>query len=118
MKKTLIALSAYALPALAFAQNSAELTNVQTLLVNVGKVMNLLVPIIFTLALLYFFWGLANYILKAGEEKEEGKNIMIWGIVALFVMASVWGIINFISSSFGLNNEQAPNLPNLIFDNK
>ncbi len=55
----------------------------------------LLIPVLIGLALLFFFWGLARFILKAGDVKarEDGKNIMIWGIVALFVMVSFWGLI-------------------------
>ncbi len=111
MKKTLSALAVAAVPALASAQ---QLDNIEQLIVSVSNIINLLVPIVFTLALLYFFWGLANYILKAGEEKEEGKNIMIWGIVALFVMASVWGIVGFIQTALDVDEGSAPTvqLPN------
>lgn len=57
-----------------------------------------LIPIAFTLALLFFFWGVAKYIWSEGQSKEDGRKIMIWGIVALFVMSSVWGIIAFIQN--------------------
>lgn len=102
MKKTLSALAVAAMPALAAAQ---ELQNIDKLVKSVGDIIGLLVPIVFTLALLYFFWGLANYILKAGEEKEKGKDIMIWGIVALFVMASVWGIVGFIQNALDVDGD-------------
>lgn len=64
-------------------------------------------PIVVALALLYFFWGLANYILNSGneEKKKEGKSIMIWGILALFIMVSVWGIINVIQSTFNIDKD-------------
>ncbi len=57
----------------------------------------LLIPVLIGLALLFFFWGLARFILKAGDLKarEDGKNIMIWGIIALFVMVSLMGLIAF-----------------------
>ena len=66
-----------------------------------------LVPIAFGLCLLYFFWGIAQYIRSgAGSEKaaEEGRNRMVWGVLALFVLFSIWGIINFIRSEFGVVN--------------
>jgi len=57
----------------------------------------LTIPVLVGLALLFFFWGLARFILKAGDVKarEDGRQVMIWGIVALFVMMSVWGLIAF-----------------------
>src|SRR3989338_6712536 len=61
------------------------------------------VPVIAGLALLVFFWGMAKFIFRAGGDTkavEEGKTLMIWGLIALFVMVSVWGIISFIQNAF------------------
>ncbi len=71
-----------------------------------GDLINLATPIVVALALLYFFWGLAKYILAAGEKdsKDEGRKIMIWGVIALFVMVSVWGIINVVRDTFNLDD--------------
>ena len=68
-----------------------------------------LIPIVFSLALLYFLYGVANYIYKAGDVKsrQEGINIMLWGIIGLFVMTSVWGLVNILRGTFELN-EQLP----------
>jgi len=63
-------------------------------------------PIVVALALLYFFWGLASYILKSGDDEgqKKARNTMIWGILALFIMVSVWGIINVIRDTLLLDN--------------
>jgi hypothetical protein len=61
-----------------------------------GIVKDILIPLVFSLALLLFFWGMVKYIWSEGQGKEEGKKFMIWGVVALFVMSSIWGIIYFI----------------------
>lgn len=60
---------------------------------------DILIPMAFALCLLYFFWGVAKYIRAgAGGEKaaEDGKRVMVWGIVGLFIATSIWGIISFI----------------------
>ena len=45
---------------------------------------------------LVFFWGLVKFIAKAGEkDAKEGKSLMVWGLIALFVMFSFWGIMRF-----------------------
>jgi hypothetical protein len=67
-----------------------------------------LIPIAFSLALLYFFYGVAKYIRSAGSDKDEGRKIMVWGVVALFVMSSVWGLVYFIRSEFGIINTDSP----------
>jgi hypothetical protein len=65
------------------------------------------IPIAFGLAIVFFFWGMAQFILHdAGNDKtrEDGKKKMLWGIIALFVMASIMGIIQFIGSSLGISS--------------
>ena len=69
-----------------------------------GVMTGKLIPLAFALCLLYFFWGVAKYIKSEGEGKGEGRGIMIWGIVALFIAFSIWGIIAFIRSELGLTN--------------
>lgn len=98
MKKVLIGALAFALPVLASAQ---DLEGVSKLVVSIDKIVNLLIPIVFALAMLFFFWGLATYILASGDasKQEEGRNRMIWGIVALFVMSAVWGLVKWIGNS-------------------
>ena len=59
-------------------------------------VTGILIPLAFVLSLLFFFWGVAKYIWEAGQGKDEGKKIMIWGVVALFVITSVWGLVAFL----------------------
>jgi heme/copper-type cytochrome/quinol oxidase subunit 2 len=63
------------------------------------------IPIVFGLALLFFFYGIAKFVLHAGDEKkiEEGKNLMIWGTIAMFVLVSVYGLIKFIGGNLGIN---------------
>jgi hypothetical protein len=75
------------------------------LISRVHDIIEYLIILVAGLALLAFFWGLTKFIYKTGNEKEkdEGKNIMIWGTIALFVMVSVWGIISMMQSDLGLN---------------
>lgn len=72
----------------------------------VADLINLATPIVVALALLYFFWGLANYILKSGEDdgQKKARATMIWGLLALFIIVSVWGIINVVRDTFNLDD--------------
>ena len=101
MKKFIIAALVF-VPALASAQN---LGNLKTLIESIGNLVGIALPIVVAIALLAFFWGLVKFIFAQGNEeaKTDAKKIMIWGLVALFVMVSVWGLVGFIGDSLGIN---------------
>lgn len=89
-------------PVVVFGQ---ELDNVTRLIESVRDIIDILIPLVAALALLYFFWGLARFILNNGNDdaREDGKRIMIWGVVALFVIVSVWGLVRFVGNALGIN---------------
>jgi hypothetical protein len=108
MMKTAFILAVALVPQVASAQ---QLTGIKQLVASVGDIIGQLIPIVFALALLYFFWGVAKYILSAGDEgaKEVGKNIMIGGIIALFVMTFVWGLVKFVGNALDIDRiDNAP----------
>ena len=116
MKKfiiTALVVASAVAPAAAFAQN---LGNIQTLLHSIGTLINIALPIVVAIGLLGFFWGLAMFIFGAEEKKSEGRHLMIWGLVALFVMVSVWGLVRFIGNALGVGQGDTvivPTVPNV-----
>jgi amino acid permease len=107
MKKVIpLALAALVLaPSLVYAQ---QLGNLETLLRSIGRLVSLALPIVVAIALLVFFWGLVKFIFAGAEAKEESKSLMIWGLVALFVMVAVWGIVRFAANALNINPETNP----------
>ena len=101
MKKIIIGALLMA-PAFAFAQ---DLSGIDNLAAGFGTVVKTLIPIMMALAVLAFFWGLVKYIASASDEaaKEGGKTLMIWGMIALFVMVALWGILGWVQGQLGLN---------------
>ena len=87
------------------------LTKTGQLLERFAELVGTAIPIAFALALLFFFWGVAQYIRKSGDEKEEGKQVMVWGVVALFVISSIWGIVAFIRGELGVGDVDNQNVP-------
>ena len=96
----------FIIPVLAFTPffASAQLTNVTNLLVSFKGLVSTALPVVMGLALLGFFWGLAKFVFNAHdpEKRAEGRQIMIWGVVALFVMVAVWGLVNFVGTAIGV----------------
>lgn len=115
MKRIFAPLTAVALLALPIAAH-AQLGNVENIVESIGNIIDLATPIVVGLALLAFFWGLVKYIFNAGNEdaRKEGKQIMIWGIVALFVMVSIWGIVNFIGSALDIEQGGDIDVPTVL----
>lgn len=71
---------------------------------------NGVIGLFIVLAIVVFFWGLIKYIFnREGGEKEgaEGAQLMIWGILAIFVMVSIWGIIGLLRSTFRVTDNAA-----------
>lgn len=90
---------------IAFAQ---ALQPVRNLVLATGNILNLLVPVLVAAALVVFFYGLVMYIRKpdgGGEHGgSSGRSIMIAGLVSLFIMVSVWGIIALAQSALGVQS--------------
>ncbi len=75
-----------------------------------------ILPLLFTLAFAAFVWGIVQYVILGAEEeakREKGRQFMIWGIIALAVMISVWGIVNIFTNTFGIKNTSVPIIPQL-----
>ena len=89
-------------PLFAFAQ----ITSVQGLIDEIADFIQYpLIPIAVSLGVLFFFYGIAKFILAGGDEKniESGKLFMRWSVIALFIMISIVGIIEVLQAFFGGN---------------
>lgn len=96
------------MPALALAQNFGT-NGFFGLLDGANAVISRLIPFIIALTVLVFFWGVFQYARSSESEKrKEAQGYMLWGIVSLFIMLSVWGLVNILIRTFGLNNNIPP----------
>ena len=65
----------------------------------------ILPPLFLLIAMVVFFWGLVIFIWQAGDDQglARGRQVMIWGIVALFAMVALWGIVTILLNILGLD---------------
>ena len=69
-------------------------------LIFVSTFLNGIIGLFITLAIVVFFWGLIKYLWSIDSENaHEGLKIMFWGLIAIFVMVSIWGIIRLLQST-------------------
>ena len=68
-----------------------------------------------TAAMVAFFYGIVQYIWGVRDGKPDkvtaGNKFMISGLVALFVMFSVWGIITYTQTIFGIQGRNTIVIP-------
>lgn len=105
MKKLLVIPASFLIPSLAFAQEAGF--GLKDILQIVYNLLNDIIPILIVLAVLFFFYGLAMFIFKAGDEeaRKKGVSIMIYGIIGLFVIVSVWGLVAILQHTFNVNQD-------------
>jgi len=81
------------------------ISNIKDLVYNflVGCLLTNIVYIILAASVVLFFYGVVKLILSSSSETEKkvGKSIMYWGIIGIFVMVSVWGLISILQNTFG-----------------
>ena len=56
------------------------------------------------LTVLMFAFGLMKYMFKGQSSdtaRSEGRQLMLWGVIGLFVMTSVWGLVAIFASVIG-----------------
>ena len=100
-----------ALPFIALAQ-----TTITSILDKIGDILAVVIRILIVIATLVFIYGLVTYLLSTGDEekRKEARQVMIWGIIILFVIVVVWGLVAVLENTFNVNRENIPAGPRMI----
>jgi Type IV secretion system pilin len=98
MKKYLVLFLALAVPFAAFA---ADIADFPGLVSTLTTWLNSLVPLIFGVAMIVFLWGVVRYVIASDvKSKADGRTFIIYGVIGLGVMLSVWGLAFFVKNTF------------------
>ena len=94
----MVAALAFVAPTVAFA---APKTFAGLVAFIVGYI-NLLIPIIITLAIIYYMWNTVQgmWKLKDGKVDADWSKSMLYGIIAIALMVSIWGVLRILASTF------------------
>lgn len=71
----------------------------------IGAINVIVVPVIFAASFAVFVWGIVKYFfLHGGEEtsREEGRSFILWGLIGMAVLFSVWGFVKLLLSTLGI----------------
>ncbi|MEK7560295.1 MAG: hypothetical protein AAB522_03295 [Patescibacteria group bacterium] len=79
--------------------------SIYDLLKKADDVVRTIIGILFPLATAIFLWGVIEYMRAAGDEKKikDARQKITYGIIGLFLMVAVWGIVKAIVVTFGLD---------------
>lgn len=58
------------------------------------------IPVVMALIFVFFLMQGVKLVLNASTDKGEQKKALFWSLVAVFVMVSVWGIVEVIKLTF------------------
>ena len=86
---------------------------VNQLVTNINNVIiHPIIGFLFGLATVVFLWGIVEFIWKSDSdtERKQGQQHMIWGVIGMFIMLSVIGIIRIFLDTFGIPDEPLQNV--------
>ena len=67
-------------------------------------ILNPLIALLFAVAFVYFVYGIVRFLRSDADDKgtsrTEARSAIFWGLVGMFVMFSVYGIIQFVLNTF------------------
>lgn len=75
----------------------------------IDLIINPLILLVFSLAFLYFVYGIFNFLNldmnAVDKSRKEARDAIIWGIVGMVIMFSVFGVIKFVMDTFGIDKK-------------
>jgi len=83
--------------------------NVKTIVQNIVSVAGLLITLMMILSIVVLGWGIIRLIIAAGnpDAVKKAKGVIIWGIIGIAVFVSLFGLIEFIKTYFGITETGA-----------
>ena len=103
MKRFIYKASLLALPLVPMIAGAQGFVSVDQSISTVTALINRLIPLVIGIGVLVFLWGLVGFVTAGGDEekRKDARSLMIYGIIVLFVMVSVWGLVRILVTTFG-----------------
>ena len=115
--KKIIGIALAFLPSVAFAQSSnlSALNNVNDVSTRFTSILNTGIQILIALAVVWIILNVVRYLIAGGdsETRKKGGLAILWGVVGLFVILSIWGLVSVLRNSFGTTDTSSTAIPQL-----
>lgn len=118
MKKKYLATVAVlaSMPLLASAQTPVNTTFITGIIDNIKTILNAIIPLFIGVSVVFFFWNIVKFVAGGADEatREESKKMMIWSLIAIVVMVSIWGLVGWLQSALGLGANPTITPPKIL----
>lgn len=98
--KKLIASLVTLLPVMASAQ---QITDVNTLTFKLTNLGNTFIQILIAFAVIWIIFNVVRFLIVGADSEEargKARSAILWGVVGLFVILSIWGLVRILTNSF------------------
>ncbi|HEX7724181.1 MAG TPA: hypothetical protein VF438_00375 [Candidatus Paceibacterota bacterium] len=106
MKKLIASLAVLA-PTIAFAQTSAPIRDFNSLTVKATNIGNTIIGVMIAVAVIFIIYNALMFIVKA-DDRATYRASILWGIVGLAVILSIWGLVAIVTNTVGTSGVSAP----------
>lgn len=102
MKKLITTLAFTLAPAIALAQVNAPVRDFNTLTQKTIGIGNTIIGVLIAIAVIFIVYNVLMFIVKAGtDDRKTYQKAILWGIVGLAVILSIWGLVAILTNTFG-----------------
>lgn len=87
-----------------FAQTAnPALASTVNIFVSIGQIVSTISSFAIAVVFLYFFWTVIEFLRAEPGKKDEARKSLLYGILAIFIVVSIWAIVGFLQGLFGLS---------------
>src|SRR3989344_9654639 len=110
MKKFIASILAFS-PTLVFAQPLTDINSVATKATIIG---DLIISLFISIAVIWIIISVVRYLIATNdpEKRKEGGKAILFGVIGLFVILSIWGLVAILRNSFRTQDQ----LPRGVID--
>ena len=110
MKKILTVSLVGFFPLLALAET--QTVGLTDLITKFTTYLNMALPILISIAVIWFVWQVIMFTISNDEDKrKEAKSGIVWGVIGLFVIICMWGLVKFVETTLGIDEGTQVVLP-------
>lgn len=113
--KKLLALALTFAPSMAFAQTLSSLNNINQVTARFTSILNTITVILISIAVVWIIISVVRYLIAGGDAtaRKEGGLRILWGVVGLFVIVSIWGLVSILTNSLATTNTASQGIQNV-----
>lgn len=88
-------------------------TDIDTIIMRVEDIVGLIIPVLIGIALIYFIIGVIKYVTAGADEekRKEARNTILYGVIGLFAIVAVWGLVRVLADTFSIDTGGTPDIP-------